>query len=276
MPALAFRLVAFAVVLLAVASPASAAPLTFANEVLGDNPFAYWRFGEAPGATTAADSSGHGHHGTYSGGVTTGNAGLFGGDTAALFGGVDGRVSVPNDPELGPDHITMEALVRWDGENGFQQRILEKSFFGGGEQASYGLNILPDGRIQVEYRAGGGPTTHTTMDPLVAGDAAHIVATFNGALALIYVNGMLVLSQAVTFPGALQDGLNALGLGNQTERNRPFLGLIDEIALYNRALSLEEVEAHYKALSAVPEPGSLILMGAGLLVMAAAARRRRR
>jgi hypothetical protein len=257
------------------AGPAVAAPVGFADEVLADSPFAYWRFGEAAGATTAIDSSGNGHHGAYSGGVAPGQGGLFGGDGGALFGGVDGRVSVPNAAQLGPDFLSMEALVRWDGGNGFQQRVLEKSFFGGGEQASYGLSILDDGRIQVEYRAGGGPSIHTTLLALGEGDAAHIVATFDGANVFVYVDGVLVLAESIAFPGALQDGLNALGLGNQTERNRPFNGLIDEIALYNYALSEERVREHYEALQAVPEPGTLALFAGGALVLAAAGRRAR-
>src|SRR5688572_9836104 len=139
---LAMILLAWAVVPTSV----QAAPNRFATEVLADNPFGYWRFNEAPGATTAADLTGNLNHGTYSAaGITLGQPWLYGGDNAALFDGSGvGRVVVVNSATLNPLHITMEALVSYAGPNGFQQRIVEKSFFAGGFQAGYNLSILDD------------------------------------------------------------------------------------------------------------------------------------
>ena len=75
----------------------------FATQVLADGPVGYWRLGEPPGAvTTTVDSSANGNDGLCSGGITFGEPGLFGGDTAALFDGATGRVSVPNSPTLNP------------------------------------------------------------------------------------------------------------------------------------------------------------------------------
>jgi len=255
----------------AVASACFAAPDTFASAVLGDNPIAYWRFGEAPGASTAVDSA-VGHDGTYSTtGIILGTPGIGGGDTGALFDGVSGRVTVPNDPALGPNHISMEALVRWDGPNTLQQRILEKSFFEGGQQASYNLSILNDGKVQVEVRSGGLATSHTTTQALAAGQEAYLVGTFNGTSVSIYLDGALVHSGAAA-AGDLQDGLNALGIGNQSERDRPFLGLIDEVALYDYALSAGDIGLHYTALT-IPEPATYGLLLAGLGLLGFAARR---
>src|SRR5215467_8046402 len=124
-----------------VAISAFAAPDNYRLQILADGPIGYWRFGETTGIT-AADSSPNGNAGTYSGGITLGQAGLptgVAGDTAVLFDGVSGRVVVPNSRTLNPSNITMEAKVRWDGQDDFQQRILEKSFFidPGQEQAQY-------------------------------------------------------------------------------------------------------------------------------------------
>ncbi len=189
----------------ALATPGLAAPITFANAVLADNPIAYWRFGEAAGAATAADAA-IGHDGTYFPGVTAGQAGIGGGDTGALFDGITGSVTVPNDPELGPNLVTMEALVRWEGPNGFQQRILEKSFFAGGEQASYGMSILDNGAVQVEVRSGGAASNHTTLQTLMPGDEAYVVGVYDGTFVFIYLDGLL-LTQTMATPGALQDGV---------------------------------------------------------------------
>lgn len=101
-----------------------AAAIGFAEAVQLDAPFAYWRFGVTAGATAAIDSA-SGLDGTCCAlGIMLGQAGIDGGDSGALFDGLDGRVIVPDDPILGPDSISMEALFRWDGPNGLQQRIL--------------------------------------------------------------------------------------------------------------------------------------------------------
>ena len=264
--------VAVAAAALALHAQAYAAPTSFADAVMASTPIAYWRFGEASG-TTALDAA-IGHDGTYSAsGITLGVGGLYGGDTGALFDGVNGRVTVPNDAELGPDFITMEALVRWDAANGFQQRILEKSFFAGGEQASYSLSVMPDGTVRVELRSGGSATAHNTIQALTAGHAAYVVGTYDGVTVSIYIDGVLAYTGLAT-PGALQDGVNPLGIGNQFERDRPFRGVIDELALYDHALTGAQVGQHFAAL-AIPEPEIVLLLGAGLGVIGFLARRRR-
>lgn len=57
-------LLGFAFVL-AVVTPAASTPPEYVDAVMADGPSAYWRLNEAPGATTAADSSGNGITGTY-------------------------------------------------------------------------------------------------------------------------------------------------------------------------------------------------------------------
>jgi len=80
----------------------------------------------------------------------------------------------------------------------------------------------------------------------------------------IFHDGNIVLKQGVAFPGALQDGVNPLGIGNQFERDRPFEGLIDELALYDYGLSEEQVREHFAALQQVPEPGTAMLLLLGI------------
>jgi len=230
------------------------APITFATEVLADGPIAYWRLGEAPGSASAADAAGNANNGTYSGGITLGQPGFHGGDTAALFDGVTGRIVIPDSNVLNPPNITMEAKVRWDGPNDLQQRILEKSSFA--ELAQYGLSILPDGHVQVEIRTSSATTSVDVKSIGVAAQGAetHIVATYDGAFIRIYLNGVLDPSETAA-PGSISpkppDPANptasGVGIGNQIDRDRPFKGLIDEIALYPTALSPARILAHYQS-----------------------------
>src|SRR5262245_34356185 len=160
----------------------------FAAEVLADGPIGYWRLGEALGSVNAADASGNLNNGTCSGGITFGQPGFHGGDTAALFDGRTGRIIVLNSNSLNPPHITMEAKVRWDGPNGLYQRILEKSSFP--ELAQYGMGILPDGQVRVELRTSSAPTSVAVDSVAVVtqGVETHVVATYDGAFIRIYFN----------------------------------------------------------------------------------------
>jgi hypothetical protein len=268
----------FVICLVSVA--ALAAPNQFATQALADNPIGYWRFGEAPGSTVAADSSGHGNNGRYSTtGITLGLPGFNGGDTAALFDGASGRVVVLNSTLLNPKQITMEAKIRWDGRNGFQQRIFEKSFFApdpdnperGQAQAQYGLSIMDDGHVRVELRTGLGASTDpvcgsrnvvcaNSTATVTVGVETQIAATYDGRVIRIYLNGVFD-SQAAAgdragdIEPALPDPQKPpfdLGIGNQSVRNRPFKGLLDEAVLYDKALSAERLAAHYQSQFAAP------------------------
>ena len=228
----------------------------FAAEVLADGPIGFWRLGEPLGSVTAADASGNGNTGSCSN-ITFGQPGFHGGDSAALFDGTTGpmprRIIVLNSNSLNPPHITMEAKVRWDGPNNLYQRILEKSSFA--ELAQYGLGILPDGHLRVELRTSSA-TTSVNVDSIAVaaqGVETHVVATYDGNVIRLYLNGML--DSETRAPGSISPKPptsanlveSGVGIGNQTQRDRPFKGLIDEVALYPAALSAERVLAHYRS-----------------------------
>jgi hypothetical protein len=238
----------------------------FAQDVLADNPVGYWRFGESPGSD-AADSSPNGHTGTYHGGVTLGQRlrPLLGGDTAALFDGATGIVTVPNSHALNPPSITMEAIVRWDGATGVQQRIVEKESFA--RTTQYGLSVQPNGHVFAELRCpvAGAPFNSaigTSSRPVAsAPDGTHVVATYDGQQVCIYLDGDLDSVTVATVPGAIDtakadqvDPSLDLAIGDRMASftdpaggTRTFKGLIDELAIYDTVLPWERVHAHYQS-----------------------------
>jgi hypothetical protein len=244
----------------------------FANAVMTDTPIGYWRLGEltdpSGGPWITKDASGKGNDGNVIGGfpeITFQQPGSHGvlirgpvGDTAALFDGKTGRIIVLNSGSLNSNYFTIEAIVRWDGPNPgptqYQQRILEKSSYPG--VAQYSLQIFPDGHIQAEFRISGdgaGTPLKTVNPEVTQGVWTHIVATYDGNHIQIYVNGVPKdkisksgpLDQKTPTPANLIE--SGVGIGNETQRDRPFHGLIDEVALYATALSGPRILAHYQS-----------------------------
>ncbi len=71
----------------------SSAPLPYGPQLLSYNPSLWWKLDESSG-TTAADSSGNGNDGTYSGtGITYGVSGPIAGETAVTLDGIAGAVT---------------------------------------------------------------------------------------------------------------------------------------------------------------------------------------
>ena len=234
----------------------------FATQVLADAPVGYWRLGEPTGQVTAADISGNGNDGVSSGGVTFGQV-LDGNDHAALFDGSSGRIAVTNSATLNPAQITMEGLVRWDGDTGLQQRIVEKESFAGTTQ--YGLSVMPDGTVRVELRMRGAPPSQGVVamsTRTVVSDAiTHVVATYNGTDISIYLNGAPAgVTHVNNSPTDIDtkwphnppdDPEVALAIGDRMGitggTHRTFNGVIDEVAVYAAPLSPDRIRAHFVA-----------------------------
>jgi hypothetical protein len=70
---------------------------------------------------------------------------------------------------------------------------------------------------------------------------AHLAATYDGANLRLYVNGVQVASSAVT--GAIATTSGPLRIGGNTIWSEWFKGTIDDVRVYNRALSAAEVQA---------------------------------
>ena len=68
------------------------------------------------------------------------------------------------------------------------------------------------------------------------GTWTHIAGTYDGANLRLYVNGVLVKTQART--GTIFSSPNPLYIGGKGSQ---FSGLIDEVRVYNRALSAAEI-----------------------------------
>ncbi|MCH8044121.1 MAG: PEP-CTERM sorting domain-containing protein [Planctomycetes bacterium] len=107
---------------------------------------------------------------------------------------------------------------------------------------------------------------------------AHLVGTYDGDTQRFYINGQEV-GNALVGQGFGPNDAEPLRIGGgATEGNGNFFfeGDIDEVAVYDTALSPERVLAHYEAgINPIPEPSTLVLSFLGLMGLLAARRRRK-
>ncbi len=228
----------------------------YPENVYGDVPLAWWRMGEASGITVV-NSGGLGSvvDGTYLNSPTLGATGLVTGDTdtAASLDGIDDYVTIPIHNEInnyGP--FSAKTIELWfNATNLTGRRVLYEQ---GGDVN--GLNIYLDGNqlYAGAWTSSTGVWVNTTVS---LNTTYHVVLVFNGAAGTIsgYLNGTSFGSTSSGFSSILTHvgGIGTGGLNDNTRYHDGvrlaltgdnFAGTIDELALYNRALSSSRVLLH--------------------------------
>jgi Concanavalin A-like lectin/glucanases superfamily/Bacterial Ig domain len=199
---------------------------------------AAYSFDEGTG-TTAADSSGNGNSGTLINGATWSTTAKFG--AAASFDGSNDRIDVADSNTLDlTSGMTLEAWVRPTANSSYRTVVLKEV---PGELA-YSLyaadsdhGALPSGWVRVgsvsHFAAGTGSLPLNVY--------SHIAVTYNGTALVYYVNGVATGSTAVS--GNIQTSSLPLRIGSNTIWGEYFQGQIDEVRVYNRALSQSEIQS---------------------------------
>lgn len=225
------------------AASESAAPVrSYRDEVLADNPLAYWRLGESE-ATPAADEVGT-SPGVYLGIITFGTAGAIVGDTntAVLLDGNGAHVNIGDRFAFTQTpSFSLEAWVKPEFLDDNFRRIFSREMEKGGVRSGYFVAASMDDTSFSVYQSTdiGGP-------PLAIGVYSHVVATSNGSSLRLYINGELVAEEAA--PITVQATESELRLGRKSSSSsNSFSGAIDEVAVYGHALSASRVLAHYQA-----------------------------
>ena len=191
----------------------------------------YWQDDEGAGATTA-DACGNGNIGALDGG-TAWTSGRFG--DALSFDGASGYVSagVHNLPAANaPQSISWWLNV--PAIPGGVQNVLSLTNDGAGSAVQAGFR---DGRIGV-WKFGGAWLVSATPAP--AGGWRHYAYTFDGATHRLYIDGAL----AASAPSAPQSATpTKLEFGRWTGGAEYLKGSVDNVRIYNRALTATEAQA---------------------------------
>jgi hypothetical protein len=197
------------------------------------------------------DSSGLGNHGaaaTIS--ITTAAQGKFG--RAAKFDGTGGVV-VPDAASLRP-RVALTAMAwvnpTFIDENG--SGIVNKRR-GFGSDTAFSLFLLRDagtgshlfGDVQGEENR------FASVTKFVVNDWAHVALVFDGsapasARSKLYVNGELDIASGEG-SAQIEPYTSDIVIGDLVGGGNRFTGLIDEVAVWTRALSAEEIQDVFKA-----------------------------
>jgi hypothetical protein len=199
-----------------------------------------WPMNEGSGATIL-DATGHGLDGALAGGPgwVAGMDGL-----ALALNGTSQYALVPDDDRLdltGP--ITLAAWIK-PGKLGTANVIAKANFVSNPVVPGYELNLSTTGKPFVRFNASDTYRVNGATSYPSDGTAwMHVAATYDGAVIRLYVNGVLDGSLASTFGISTND--LPLGIGAQSDGNtgRLFKGALDEARVYDRALSLGEIQS---------------------------------
>ena len=228
------------------------------------------------GEDNAMDSAGVNHGALLNG--TAFGVGKVG--RAFSFDGVNDLVIISNVPALNPTNgLTVEAWVYVPNYPGNDVVLIGKDDANSARQYELGLgNVSGQWRFRAQVGTAGGFQILNGTAPVQLQVWYHVVMTYDGSALRLTVNGSPDGSLAVT--GPIVSTSQPLLIGGIISGPWNFNGLIDEVSIYNRALSLSEIQSNHNAsmlgkcavppsfLSAVPNlltvPGGTVVSVAPL------------
>jgi len=209
---------------------------------------AYWSFDGTDGARVE-DVSGKGHHGTILGKAKQ-KEGVRG-KSLCLDGSRD-YVSVPDDGTLDFSDATF-SVTAWVNVYALpseQQMIVGKNVYSA-NQREWGLMLDRDNRFRFYLRHDGQWKTVESRVIPVPGRWYHITVTVQAGQASLYLNGAQEGQAKLGTPiPNTAAPLTIGGINDGGWLRQMLFGAVDEIRLYNRVLSSEEVKATYVPVSA--------------------------
>ncbi|HVM48353.1 MAG TPA: LamG-like jellyroll fold domain-containing protein [Candidatus Acidoferrum sp.] len=256
-------------------------PLGYSGTTLGDQPLAYYRLNE-PGpllvqVATNLGSFGASGNGTHFPGLTHQVPGAIVGDpdTAAEYSAIDpvsddGAVStiVPYLPALNPAaSFSVELWLKptVQGNLGNAQAPLNNQYNdGSGNRFGWDFfqraaaNQTPDshgpGYSFRMFNGTAGSEDQTTVFNItggnyVVGQWSHLVAVYDATVpsATLYLNGQQVAQSAGGNGSYVPNPASPFSIGGYPDSSQnPFIGPLDEVAIYTNALTSDQVLAHYE------------------------------
>lgn len=212
----------------------------YASEVLADSPVVYLRFEELAAATTVREEAAGRDLTVPVTGVTLGTVGAVG--RCATFDGTGGIELPPGQDFEGSVPFTVEAWVRRAGSGvgriGF---VVDHEAAG---RRGWSMLVTTSGALNFERRNDAGASTVGKSIPL--DEWHHVAGVFDGEDARLFVDGELESTFTGARPIPALDASYAVGR-QICCTSGSFRGELDELAIYDKALSVSRLRAHLAA-----------------------------
>jgi hypothetical protein len=201
-----------------------------------------WHMDAQDALSSISDSSGNDNTGTISG-ATWSSSGQIGSTTysALQFDGTNDYVDGGTAAGLGvSSNLTVTAWVNPDSIS--NERGIVSRRVSGSTPINYHLGLESD---TFKFYAAGGQTASNAVG--YAGSWVHVVGVFNDSTneRILYLNGLEKVKSTGVTGTPDTTGTQTLTIGNEAGLSLYFDGLIDEVVVYNRALSASEILARY-------------------------------
>jgi hypothetical protein len=200
----------------------------------------YWSFNEGSG-TVAADESGHGNDGQLMNGPTWVPGRIAG---ALRFDGVDDYVLVPHNDSLLPtgNEVTVSVWINAERHTGPNNATWQGILSKGDDPRLYSLYTEASGVLHFSTGPSGAFVGTLSTGQVPLHEWVHVVAMVSGGQHVYYINGQPAgtSGSGATLPAGSTSPLNIGRTPGETDRE--FLGMIDDVRLYDRALTADEIK----------------------------------
>jgi hypothetical protein len=232
----------------------------------------WWKLDEGQGIT-AVDWSGHGNHG-----MLTGNPqwaeGYDGGALDFEYGNSNDGIAVKAF-DVTTGSITLAAWIKPETFTQDDGRIVTKATGTSGNDHLWMLSTVANGpgfTLRFRLKTDDGQDTTTLIadnGALVVDQWTHVAATWDGTTMIIYKDGVEVARGPKTGTAVATNPTLGVSIGNHlsgTTGNRALDGLIDDVRVYDKALSVEELQQAMRGDPFVawgPSPSNDTVVGLG-------------
>lgn len=212
----------------------------------------YWPFngnGNIINNQTAGfeDNSGNSHNGQAKNTNETGMSFVTGTpDQAVQFDGVDDYVNIGTGNNYFP--LTNFSICATVKSSGLAPGMSQNGII----SFTYGLSMSINGSGQFWSRMDNGTsliTATVSSSNLYDGSFHHVCLTFDGTNRNMYIDGIIKNTTATTWLGTTRWPTNTCNIGHENNNSAiyKFNGTIDDVQIYNRALTSSEIMAIYNA-----------------------------
>ncbi len=213
---------------------------------LNDGLVAYYPFDG-----NANDESDNGNHGTVNGATLTADR-FENADSAYNFDGTDDYIKINKNVLFEVSSLTISAWVKWKGSTPSDHHAIVSNYSGyqnvSDKLQHYGLRIAKQSKISEFFYDDGSQWDDVNGNSNIGDGEWHFIAGIlnSGVEAKIYVDGQLENIDIDSIPTSILPSSDLyIGRDGTAEAELRWNGVIDNVRIYNRALSECEIKSLY-------------------------------